>query len=136
MYSKLKEKIDKAHQNYNDKINEDEKHKKQLLIEQEQFYINKIPEAKKWIEEVLFNLIAEQDLIIELHKKQNTVNYKNFPKELYLGSNVPSNIPVKSIVLALRDYEGLITRSESKHYAHPNDESNTMILETNYYVKW
>lgn len=115
---------------------------KQQKIEQEKarkIYINKkLPEARKWVEDRLLDIIAEASV-------SNTSCYKAGElSELDLEycdsqENGNRNIPVEAKAQAAREIEGLAVREEwCPESQNPNDETGRTWDDAHYsyYVGW
>jgi len=90
---------------------------------------------------VLFNLIAEEDLRLNLIKRKDHFGFSDTQiiKELKLTFLVPETIPVESVVEILKSYEGLSTRYENAQKLFSPDDLSHMTInypKQIYYVKW
>jgi hypothetical protein len=138
MHPKLEEKINQAKQEENKKISEKLRAKALERDRKNKQIQTKIPEAKVWVESTLFDLIAKEDIKIDNNIKRDI--YNKHIKEIFLGSSIiPNNIPVESIVIAIKEVDGLRVREQyNPPDYHPNDESHTCLIpaDYSYYVQW
>jgi hypothetical protein len=132
-------KINQLKQEEQEKKAKEAKEKQSALIIKQKYIKAKIPEAKVWVENSLLDLIAKEDIRIDAINKNRTgwTGDKFYPKELYLShyNMVPNNIPIESVVEALRDFEGLSSRSCWQEESRDPD-GPCYPAEYIYYVCW
>jgi len=120
--------------NQQQKIDEEKAKQEQIRRQIELKKIeSKVPEAKIWVENFLFDLIAKEDLKIDDLNKHRYRD-EHLPKELELF-HIPDNIPIESIVKAIKTFSGLYVRESWQPATHDIDGPSYPAYMA-YYVRW
>lgn len=140
MNSALQDKINKLKQQEKEDLERKRQDSIKAEIANQKYWKSKVSEAKIWVENNLLDLIAKEDIKIEKFNKSR-LGYshdKYLLKELLLShSIIPKEIPIESVVEAIKAVEDLYTDARLSQGFYLDDDHTCFNPPSyNYYVKW